>query len=426
MYASITIALVPLAAFGLAGAVIAAGARTECVSMAPDGAPGDGWSSRPVVSADGRYVAFMSEATNLVPGDTNRGRDIFVENRATRALERVSVTSEGHQAEGQSEDPAISGDGRFVAFASNAPNLAPDNPERLFHVFVHDRNTRQTERVSVASDGTLADRHCDQPAISADGRYVAFTSWASNLAPGGAGPCAAVFLHDRTAGKTERVSAATDGTPGNDDSFWPALNADGRYVAFMSYAGNLVAGDANGVADIFVRDRVAGTIERVSVATDGREANAQSAWTGISADGRLVVFASDANNLDPSPTGGVFVRDRVAGATERVSVATDGTPANRPTDSPAISPDGRYVAFSSGAANLVPDDTNNREDIFVRDCVAGTTERVSVTTDGTEADHWSRTPSISAGGRYVVFASQASNLAGRRGPQWAVFARTRE
>jgi archaellum component FlaF (FlaF/FlaG flagellin family) len=169
---------------------------------------------------------------------------------------------------------------------------------------------------------------------------------------------------------TQRVSVATGGTQGNGDSFIPAISADGRYVTFQSIASNLVPGDTNSTFDVFVRDRRSGTTQRVNVATDGTQANGDSFSLAISADGRYVTFQSIASNLVPGDTNDrtdVFVRDLRSGTTQRVSVATGGTQANGDSDIPAISADGRYVAFESGASNLVPGDTNHSEDVFVRD-----------------------------------------------------------
>ncbi len=226
-----------------------------------------------------------------------------------------------------------------------------------------------TERVSVSSAEAEGNYRSNWSSVSADGRYVAFSSLADNLVAGDTNGVVDVFVRDRVTGITDRVSVSGAGEQGNDWSNWPSISADGRYVAFMSTANNLVAGDTNGSWDVFVRDRVSGETERVNVSSAGAEANGPSGYSVISADGRYVAFMSDATNLVPGDTNGradVFVRDRMAGETQRVSVSSAGVEADGRSDENSISADGRYVAFGSRASNLVPGDTNGTRDIFVR------------------------------------------------------------
>jgi Tol biopolymer transport system component len=387
---------------------------TERVSLSTGGALGNDNSDQASISADGRYVAFASLATNLVAGDTNGVSDIFVRDRQTGTTVRASVATGGAQADGASYYPSISADGRYVAFLSHATNLVPGDTNGLEEIFVRDRQTGTTERVSVATGGAQADGFSFLPSISADGRYVAFSSTATNLVTGDTNHAEDVFVRDRQIGTTECVSLDSSGVQGNNSSLVCAISADGRYVAFGSFATNLVAGDTNGANDIFVRDRQTGTTERVSVATGGAQGNFGSQNPSISADGRYVAFTSDATNLVPGDTNGredVFVHDRQAGTTERVSLDSGGAQGNDLSDfSPSISADGRYVAFMSYATNLVPGDTNGVFDVFVRDRHAGTTERMSVATGGWQGNGTSELPSISANGRYVAFESSATNL----------------
>jgi Tol biopolymer transport system component len=287
---------------------------------------------------------------------------------------RVSVATGGGQANSGSFDPSISADGRYVAFVSAATNLVSGDTNNFQDIFVHDRQTGQTTRVSVASDGTQANGHSYAPSISADGRYVAFASLASNLVSGDTNGAWDVFVHDRQTGETTRVSVASDGTQAIGFFFGssPSISADGRYVAFDSWATNLVSGDTNDKPDVFVHDRQTGQTTRVSVSSDGTQANGGPGWSGnpssISADGRYVAFHSYADNLvsgDTNSATDIFVHDRQTGVTTRVSIASDGTQANGFSASPSISADGRYVAFMSGATNLVSGDTNNDWDVFV-------------------------------------------------------------
>ncbi len=356
---------------------------TTIVSVRSDGTHGNLNSSSPSLSADGRYVAFQSDATNLVAGDTNTYRDVFVHDRTTGVTNRVSIASNGAQANYPSQRPAISADGRFVAFTSTASNLVPGDTNGYEDVFVHDRESVTTTRISVASDGTQGNNRSGDYlttgpgiSISGDGRYVAFQSRASNLVPGDTNGEDDVFVHDGDSGTTTRVSIAFDGTQGGTESLYASISADGRYVTFQSYASNLVPGDTNGRYDVFVRDRESGTTSRVSIASDGTQGNSDSGSYGlsISADGRYVAFASAASNLVPGDTNtfhDVFVHDRDSGATSRVSVASDGAESNHECWYPAISGDGRYVGFHSLASSLVPGDTNGWTDVFVHDRGAG-------------------------------------------------------
>ena len=316
-------------------------------------------------------MAFYSNASNLVEGDSNGFGDVFVHDRVTGETMRVSVASDGTQGNSMSDTPSISADGRYVAFSSYASNLVDGDTNGWIDVFVHDRVTGITELVSVASDGTQGNNYSALPSISTEGRYVTFESVASNLVDGDTNGSYDVFVHDRVTGETQRVSVTSDGTQGNGWSYFSTISADGRYVAFESEATNLVDGDTNGFRDVFVHDRVTGETQRVSVASDGTQGNGHSDWlSSISTDGRYVAFESEATNLvslDTNTAWDVFVHDRVAGETERVSIASNGTQGNDGSYWPSISSDGRYVAFTSDTTNLVDGDTNGFRDVFVHD-----------------------------------------------------------
>ena len=406
------IAFAVLAALAGAPGVRAAGETTR-VSIASDGTEAFASSFSPSVSASGRYVAFQSDQDNdnLVPGDTNGKTDVFIHDRQTGQTTRVSVASNGRQGNGDSYAPSVSADGRYVAFSSYAGNLVPGDTNEALDVFVHDCQTGQTTRVSVASDGTEGNAGSyDRASISADGRYVAFESRAGNLVPGDGNGSEDIFVHDRLTRRTTRVSVASDGAEGYyGGSFSPGISAGGRYVTFRSDAGNLVAGDGNGSQDVFVHDRQTGQTTRVSIASDGAEANAGSYNSpSVSADGRYVVFESAAYNLvagDTNETVDIFVHDRQTKETTRVSVASDGTEGNIYSFYASLSADGRYVAFESAAGNLVPGDTNGRKDVFVHDRETRQTTRVSLASDGAQENRDSRFSSISADGRYAAFHS---------------------
>jgi len=418
-----------VALVGGAGTVASPG-TTERVSVDSSGGQADrgSWGFA-AVSGGGRYVAFDSDATNLVPGDANGQADVFVRDRQTGATTRVSGNSVGDEGNLTSWTPTISPDGRYVTFVSAASNLVPGDANGQEDIFVHDRNTGVIDRVSVDMDGNEGNNvSYDPPAISADGRYVAFSSMASNLVAGDTNDKTDIFVHDRQTGATTRVSVDSAGNEADGWSEQPAISADGRFVAFTSDATDLVSGDTSSYGDVFVHDRQTGTTERVSVDSDGNQATGgNSASPAISSDGRYVTFASEAVNLVDgdsnfcgvpwSSCSDVFVHDRQTGVTERVSVASGGAQGDRGSGSPTISADGRYVGFTSGASNLVDGDTNmcsptyNCPDVFVHDRRSGVTKRVSVDSGGGQANGASGgRPFMSADGRYVAFGSEATNL----------------
>ena len=352
-----------------------------------------------------------------------------------QTVTRVSESPTGVGGNAESRRPSISADGRFVAFTSKADNLVAGDIDLVADVFVYDRDSGTVELITWGVGGVPADGKSDRPTISADGRFVAFYSDATNLIPDDTNGKRDIFVYDRTARTTELVSIGTDGRHGDKSSNMPSISADGRYIAFRSNATTLVSSDFNGVRDIFVRDRDPdqngvfdegnGTTIRVSVSTGGEPGDAESDRPVISADGNFVAFFSDAGNLVdgdvptfdrllcPSCTGvrDVFVHDRTTGKTERVSIATDGTPGNGASSRPAISADGRYVAFRSGASNLIGNDANGADDVFLRDRANVTTVRVSIASDGSEANGASSVPSMSSDGRFIAFRSVATNLA---------------
>jgi Tol biopolymer transport system component len=287
-------------------------------------------------------------------------------------MERVSVDSATGQADGASYFPNLSADGRFVAFRSGATNLVASDTNGFFDVFVRDRQLGTTERVSVDSSGAQSDGDSGlHPTISGDGRFVAFYSGATNLVAGDANGVFDVFLRDRQLGSTELVSVDSAGNQANSSSSLASVSADGRYVAFQSSATNLVAGDTNASLDVFLRDRQAGTTSRASVATGGGQGNGNSEYASIASNGLAVAFFGPASNLVPGDTNArrdVFVRDLQVGTTTRVSLELLGAQGNDDADYyPFLSADGRFVAFPSFATNLVAGDTNGALDVFLHD-----------------------------------------------------------
>lgn len=401
---------------GLAGfSCASAWAQTTTrMSVNSAGVEGNSSSVHASISAGGRFVAFSSPSTNLVAGDTNSFYDVFVHDRATGATTRANVNSAGMQANGAGLNPSISGDGRFVAFFSSASSLVPGDTNGAPDIFVHDMQTGLTTRVSVDSSGAQSSvEFGTDPAISADGRFVAFHCAASNLVTGDTNGVSDVFLHDRQTGATTRVSVDSSGAQSDMGSTFPSISRDGRYVAFRSDATNLVLGDTNVAADVFVHDNLTGVTELVSVDSGGAQGNDNSFNASVSDDGRYVAFASWASNLVPGDTNASrdsFVHDRLTGLTTRISVDSSGAQGNSTSDDTKISADGRFIAFMSDATNLVPGDTNGFYDLFLHDRLTGTTTRVSVSSGGGQGSSTAMYPTISADGRAVAFESFSPQL----------------
>lgn len=413
------------------------------VSVNNSGTRGNGATNlTPSISGDGRKVAFYSDSTNLVAGDTNAQADIFVRDVLSGTTALVSVSITGTVANDFSfVFPALSDNGRYVAFASAASNLVNgDTNTCASHpisghcpdIFVRDLQTNTTVRVSVSSANGQADGESANPAISADGRYVVFESAATNLVTGDTNDFKDIFLRDRDtdndgifdengAVSTTRVSVATGGAQAvGGESFTPAISANGQIVAFGSLATNLVGSDNNAVTDVFVRDLGAGTTTRVSISSAGVQGNSFSSQPKLSADGRYVAFSSVANNLVSDDTnancggsfdqecGDVFVRDRQNNTTRRVSLSFSGKQIDFGyIDGVAISADGTRVWFTSRSGNVVFPDNNSTYDVFVHDWGAETTVRASTTVTEAEGNNQSYYADLSDDGQSVAFDSFA-------------------
>ncbi len=438
------------------------GGETTRISLHTDGYQGNDHSGldkfiyemyQVGISATGRYVVFSSDATNLVDGDTNGHRDVFLRDRDTDndgdfdepgavRTTRISMGYDGSQPNSDSWEVSISYDGRYIAYSSDASNLISNDTNGMRDVFLYDRVTGQTIRVSLAdTSGNQATNASDQPFVSGDGRFVAFRSAAANLVTGDTNTFADVFVREMATGRTFRVSVDSTGVEGDAPSYAPTLSETGRYVAFGSEATNLdtILADGNAARDVFVHDRVTGNTTRVSVSTAGVEADDDSFTPFISGNGNFVVFASDATNLDEiipdtNSFSDIFVHDLTTAETTRVSMnffSTESVGGN--SYSPSISTDGRYISFASEAYNLdvtLPD-INGRRDIFLHDRQlaldgiydVGLTSRISLAYDGTEPNSWSYAPMVAAYGRHVAYVSEASDLvAGDTNRMWDVFA----
>ncbi|MBI3847249.1 MAG: PD40 domain-containing protein [Planctomycetes bacterium] len=396
----------------VAGAMTASAQTISRVSVDVSGTPGNGESTGCVVSLDGSTEAFVSEASNFVANDTNGQADIFVRNRSTGVITRASVSSTGVQGQFQSAHPVLSMDGLVVAFESDAYNLVPMDVNGSKDIFAYEVLTGTTTRVSLSTGGGEVMGNSFNPTISGDGRFVAFDATA-RYDTGDTNGYQDIYMTDRLTGVTTRVNLGPGGAQSNDFSGSCQLSSDGLWIAFVTRATNIVLGDANRRQDVILRELSSGVNYLCSVSSSGEQANNDCSLPSISADGRYVVFQSSATNLvagDTNNQSDIFVYDRVSLATELVSLTASGGQANGFCGRPAISGDARYVVFQSTATNLVVGDTNALGDIFVRDRVAGTTARVSVAGGCAFTDGASTFPAISGDGGVIVFQSSATNL----------------
>ena len=382
------------------------------------GVEGDNSSYAPVISANGRYAAFESDATNLVAGGTNGLRQIYVKDLVTGGVALASSDASGAQATGGwSFGAVISADGRYVAFYSDANNLVAGDTNNRTDVFVKDLQTGAITRASTDSSGGESDGFSYTPSLSADGRYVVFESDATNLVGGDNNGAFDVFVKDLDTGELSRVSVSSNGSDASAGSHSADISANGRNVSFTSAAADLVTGDTNGADDIFVKDLKTGSVNRVSTRSGGGESTGGGAhYSAISADGRFVAFASNATNLVDDDNNGerdIFVKDLRTNRTTRVSTDSAGVESNDESIlfNAGISDDGRFVVFHSDASNLVTGDGNGETDVFVKDLKTGSTTRVSTDASGNETTGaGSTTAAISADGRFVAFHSSATDL----------------
>lgn len=406
-----------------------ASAQIERVSVGAAGEQAEGNSSQAAVSDDGQVVVFRSTATNIATkvnysGSTFGYPNIFIRDLTAGTLEQASGTVQVSEADTRTYSvqsnwyPSVSDDGQIVLMQSKL-NYSISVPT------LYDRSTGIAIQLLIGTNATYYGAGGRlEPVISGNGQFLALYSITPMLAsyPPGSEPVdddrnnsLDVFVWDRLANPVipmERVSRDASGAEGRADSLSPSLSDNGRYVAFYSYADNLVPSDNNGVEDVFVKDRQTGGIVMASVANDGTPGNGPSYKPIMSGNGGFVVYRSKASNLVANDTNkhwDIFVHDLTLGTTERVSVASSGTEANHDSLEADISDDGRFVVFRSNASNLVPADTNQRFDIFVHDRQTGQTERVSLPPSG-EADNNSYSPVISGDGNWIVFESDATNL----------------
>ncbi|MDH6709460.1 Tol biopolymer transport system component [Kitasatospora sp. MAA19] len=453
-----------LVAAAVAGATMPAAeakpliSETARVSEGLTGVQPDGFSYAIGLSLDGRSALFSSSAGNLVPGDTNGVDDLFVRDLWTKRTERVSVADDGSQLNAATSDAAISGDGRYVAFSTTATNVVPGQPNHPSDIFVRDRWTGHTELITAGGGSTDDEtiRNAYSPTLSWDGRYVAYSSDRTDLAPGGRRGKFNIFVTDRWTHTTRLVTTGADGTPANQNSFQPTISADGSTVGFTSRAGNLLPADQPDAPSTAATADAAGTPADLTDAADAAEVAAASrsksgtqpeltgprfypyyvwnAHTGrivgasldetgqlrgtgldgrISPDGRYALYGLPVFGGGDGPRHirmDVYARELSTGTVTRVSATPPGTTTTKSSSSGVMTLDDRWVYFDSDADNLVPGDTNQQTDVFRRDLRTGRTERVSVARDGSQSTGGSYRPSVDALGITVLFTADDGTL----------------
>lgn len=388
------------------------------ITNGPDGRMPNGNNYNAVLNEDGRFTAYQSFASNLVDNDKNKVSDIFVYDRQENTTERVSVSSEGKEANGYSLLPSISADGRFVAFTSLADNLVPNDRNNMTDIFVYDRQEKKTDWVSISYNGEEANSDSYTSSISADGKYVAFNGGATNLAP----PCTngldSVFIHDRQTKKIACASVDDIDWQTNGNCGTPSISGDGGLVVFGSWASNLVKPkDENGFYDVFLKNMANGAAKMISTGPLGGPANGNSSTPSISADGKTAVFLSQATDLTSSSDSKwwkIFTLDIENSVFKNCSDIIVYKKYSDKSDYyhlaknlPTISADGRFVAFDA-TEELTPDDTNDATDIFVCDTKNGAIERISKAKDGgKEVNDGSYSPDISGDGRFIAFSTSS-------------------
>ena len=401
--------------------------ETRVVTVGRPEEEADSNSMQPAVTGDGHFVVFASDATDLINEEFSGGRAVYLKNIRTGETVSVSSDEAGGMADGDSEYPAISADGRYVAFQSTATSLVPEagggdciSSEGLdtqcSHIYLKDLETGAVTLVSTDSDGKPARGNSIHPAISADGRYVAFRSSAENLVAGDGNGTADIFVKDTRTGFTTLVSSDSDGASADNASDLPSVSADGRVIAFKSLASNLVSVDGNGSPDVFIKDRETGITTLVSSDSEGSPGNKASGYQAlaIAAGGDFVVFESEATNLsgaDDNRKRDVFVKNIQTGGTTLVSSDAAGTAGDDDSfASVSISADGRYIAFGSNATNLVPGGVASKENVFIKDITTGAVTLVSADATGVPANGGSEVIAIAGGAGYAAFVSAATNL----------------
>lgn len=368
-------------------------------------------ASHPFISGDAKLLVFESAAENLVEGDNNASNDLFLRNLHTGEVQLVSSDGNGAQGNAASSQATLSADSRFVAFTSQASNFSEIDGSSNQDIYIKNLHTGQLVWASATAQNSQSNGDSQHPSLSANGNLLAFDSLASNLSPIDTNNKSDIFLKNLKTGELRLISSNQQGVQGNGHSSHPLLSHDGRWLAFESDASNLVANDTNGKRDIFMKDLQTGMIERLNLASNGQQDNGNAHLEAMSANGRILAFSSDGNNLsagDSNQQTDIFIKNRDKVGVERVSVDSVGRQANGTSHHADLSNDGRLISFSSNASNLIANDGNLSEDIFIKDLQTGAIATVSEMANQAQASD-SKLSALSGDGKVVIFHSQKSD-----------------
>ena len=378
----------------------------ELLSKSSNGKGGNWTSLEADLDSSGNLAVFMSAADNLVDRDNNGVNDIFLHNAKTEQTTRISTDSLGNELDDASFNPTISGNGAVAAF-----EVYDDSFGSNTEIFTKDLNTGKLEKISVSYLGSSPDAPSWKPATGNAGNIIAYQSWASNIVQNDNNGTVDIFAYDRRTQTNVRVSVDSSGNEGDGWSYPPEVSPDERFVVFSSDATNL---SSSGISGVFLHDLASGTTRHVSPTTDGKNPTKYISASDVSAFGSLVVFSSQAKNLVLGDTNGVsdvFLHNVNTGETRILSRSATGQLGNGSSYSPTITADGRYVAFSSSATNLVANDTNGQSDIFVVRVADSAIAMVNVTMlTGSQGDLSSFAPQIAPKGDWIAFGSYADNF----------------
>jgi hypothetical protein len=416
MIRSLMISIAAWSAIAFAMITQAAPQNVRLASRNSYGEAGNDESRNPTISANGKVIFFTCDATNLIINDSNQVEDVYTAAWPFSYCERQSVTWNGGETLQPSYNATgISADGRYVVFISQADDIVQNDNNGYADTFIRDRWRGTTALASVNEEGDQANLSSRFAALSLDGQYVIFSTASSNLVDDDRNQTHDVFVKNMRNGEVSLVSIASDGTQGNDRSGEAPhqASAQASVIAFESKASNLVSNDTNKRIDVFVHDRETATTSRVSVGPRNEQARLQSSLGGMSADGRFVTFTTAAYSFEDGfdENSYVFLRDLHKNTTTLVSLNNKGERPNRGAGRSSLSATGRFMAFPSSSTNLDDRCTDGTAQIYVLDRQTGKSALVSCDDQGNAGDDHSAAPRISASGRFIAFHSRASNFA---------------